>query len=91
MEAREWYSPDQAAEYLGVSKRTVYRLCKEGRLTPYVLGAERTRRFRRKDLDEVPRPMAVARRHEQEVLSSLTHPLLAALWDNEKDAEYDDL
>lgn len=88
MEAREWYSPDQAAEYLGVSKRTVYRLCKEGRLTPYVLGTERTRRFRRKDLDEVPRPMGSSKQ-TADSLSRLTHPLLAELWDNEKHAEYD--
>jgi excisionase family DNA binding protein len=52
---KEWYTLDEAAEYLGVSKRTVYKWSKEGRLRTYILGQERTRRFRKEDLDSVPR------------------------------------
>lgn len=51
---KEWFTLDEAAEYLGVSKRTVYKLTQEGRLPAYVIGKERTRRFRWQDLDNVP-------------------------------------
>lgn len=51
---KEWFTVDEAAEYLGVSKRTVYKWSKEGRLKTYILGKERTRRFRKEDLDKVP-------------------------------------
>ena len=29
---KEWYTVDEAAEYLGVSRRTIYKLCKEERI-----------------------------------------------------------
>lgn len=51
---KEWFTLDEAAEYLGVSKRTVYKWSKEGRLKTYILGRERTRRFRKEDLNQVP-------------------------------------
>ena len=54
---KEWFKLDEAAEYLGVSKRTVYKWSKEGRLKTYILGRERTRRFRKEDLDKVPQPL----------------------------------
>ena len=52
---KQWFTVDEAAEYLGVSKRTVYKLTQEGRLPAYVIGMERIRRFRRQDLDNAPR------------------------------------
>jgi excisionase family DNA binding protein len=42
-------SPAEAAEFLGVSKRFVYTLVKEGKLRRVQVG-KRTRRFRRADL-----------------------------------------
>jgi len=51
---QEWFTVEEAAEYLRVSKRTIYKLCKEGRLTAYRMGNRRHRRFRKEDLDSVP-------------------------------------
>ena len=51
----EWYTTQEAAQYLRVSSRTIYKWCQEGRLPTYVLGERRTRRFRKVDLDKVPR------------------------------------
>jgi excisionase family DNA binding protein len=55
VEGQEWFTVDEAAAYLRVSRRTVYKLVEEGRLQAYVIGHERHRRFRRGDLDCVPR------------------------------------
>jgi excisionase family DNA binding protein len=91
--AKEWYTVNEAAEYLGVSRRTVYKLCKESRLRTYILGKERTRRFRKDDLDKVPQPMGNGDEQEEtEALTALTaaaDPVLGELWSNEKDAAYD--
>ena len=51
----EWYTTQEAAQYLRVSSRTIYKWCQEGRLPTYVLGERRTRRIRKVDLDKVPR------------------------------------
>lgn len=32
---QEWFTVDEAAEYLRVCKRTIYRLCQEGGLVGY--------------------------------------------------------
>lgn len=29
---QEWFTVDEAAEYLRISRRTIYKLCKEGTL-----------------------------------------------------------
>ena len=90
---KEWYTVDEAAEYLGISRRTVYKLSKDGRLRTYVLGKERTRRFRKDDLDKVPQLLENgAEQREVEALmalSSKADPVLAELWENDKDAAYD--
>ncbi len=52
---REWYTTREAAQYLRVSSRTIYKWCQEGRLPAYILGNKRTRRYRKVDLDNVPR------------------------------------
>lgn len=52
---KEWYTTQEAAQYLRVSSRTIYKWCQEGRLRTYILGEKRTRRFRKADLDKVPR------------------------------------
>ena len=90
---KEWYTVDEAAKYLGVSRRTIYKLSKEGRLRTHILGKERTRRFRKEDLDKVPQPLeSGAEQREIQALTALSaagDPLLAELWSNEKDAAYD--
>jgi excisionase family DNA binding protein len=89
---KEWFTVEEAAEYLCVSRRTIYKLTKEGRLPAFCIGKERHRRFRKEDLDRALRP-------NQEVgsldiltkLTARTDPVLAEIWDNEKDAAYDRL
>ncbi len=51
---QEWFTVEEAAEYLRLSKRTIYKLVKDGRLSAYRIGQERHLRFRREDLDNVP-------------------------------------
>jgi excisionase family DNA binding protein len=41
----------EAAEYLGVSSPTIYKLVREGRLAYYQLGDRKATRFAREDLD----------------------------------------
>ena len=87
---KEWYTVAEAAEYLCVSRRTIYKLTKEGRLPAFRIGQERHRRFRKEDLDKVPRiddENQVLK--ELTVLSAKSDPALAEVWNNEKDAAYD--
>ena len=89
---KEWFTVEEAAEYLSVSKRTIYKLTQEGRLPAFRIGQERHRRFRKEDLDKVPRSGEETK--ESEGLLTLTaaaDPVLAEVWDNEKDAAYDRL
>jgi len=89
---KEWFTVDEAAEYLCVSRRTIYKLTKEGRLPALRIGRQRHRRFRREDLDKVPRPGEEDTDSEALLrLSAKTDPVLAEVWDNDKDAAYDRL
>ena len=89
---KEWFTVEEAAEYLCVSRRTIYKLTKEGRLPALRIGKERHRRFRKEDIDKVPRPgEATANVEALLKLSAKADPVLAAIWDNEKDAAYDRL
>ena len=87
---KEWFTVEEAAEYLCVSKRTVYKLTQEGRLPAFRIGQKRHRRFRKEDLDKVPRLPETANDMDSFLsLSASTDPVLAEVWDNEKDAAYD--
>ena len=87
---KEWFTVEEAAEYLCVSKRTIYKLTKEGRLPAFRIGQERHRRFRKEDLDKVPRPGEAIRTAEGLLkLTAKSDPVLAEVWDNERDAAYD--
>ena len=87
---KEWFTIEEAAEYLCVSRRTIYKLTREGRLPAFRIGMERHRRFRKEDLDKVPRSDEEARNMENMlVLTARADPMLAELWDNDKDAAYD--
>ena len=89
---KEWFTVEEAAEYLSVSKRTIYKLTKEGRLPAFRIGQERHRRFRKEDLDKVPRPGDEAANIEALLkLSAKVDPVLAEIWNNERDAAYDRL
>ena len=87
---KEWFTIEEAAEYLCVSRRTIYKLTREGRLPAFRISRERHRRFRKEDLDKVPRSAEEARNMENMLaLTARADPLLAELWDNDKDAAYD--
>jgi excisionase family DNA binding protein len=87
---KEWFTVEEAAEYLCVSRRTIYKLTKEGRLPAFRIGKERHRRFRREDIDKVPRPGEEIANVEMLLkLSAKADPVIAEVWDNEKDAAYD--
>ena len=87
-QAQQWYTVDEAAKYLRVSRRTIYQLVKEKQLAPYRVGRAGHRRFRQEDIN------AVMRREQsitESALRASDDPVLAELWDNEQDAEYDRL
>jgi excisionase family DNA binding protein len=87
---KEWFTVEEAAEYLCVSRRTIYKLTKEGRLPAFRIGKERHRRFRKEDIDKALRPGEEATNLEALLrLSAKADPVLAEVWDNEKDAAYD--
>jgi excisionase family DNA binding protein len=88
--AKEWFTVEEAAEYLRVSRRTIYKLTEEGRLRAFRIGKERHRRFRKEDLDKVPRPGEETANAEALLkLSARADPVLAEVWGNDKDAAYD--
>ncbi|HEX74251.1 MAG TPA: helix-turn-helix domain-containing protein [Dehalococcoidia bacterium] len=88
--AKEWFTIQEAAEYLCVSRRTIYKLTQEGRLPAFRIGRERHRRFRKEDLDKVPRLGEDTKNLGALLtLTATADPVLAELWDNEKDAAYD--
>lgn len=87
---QEWFTVQEAAEYLRVSKRVIYQLCKEGRLIGYRAGDRRHRRFRREELDRALEPDKPEDEADNLIeLTALTDPVLAEVWDNERDAAYD--
>ena len=90
--AKEWFTVDEAAEYLCVSRRTIYKLTREGRLPAYRIGRERHRRFRKDDLDRAPRPGGQSENMERLLgLTATADPVLAEIWDSERDSAYDRL
>lgn len=90
--AKEWFTVEEASQYLCVSKRTVYKLTKEGRLPAFRIGKERHRRFRKEDLDNVPRPCEETAGMENLLkLNARADPVLAEVWDNAQDSAYDQL
>jgi excisionase family DNA binding protein len=52
----DWMTPKEAADYLRVSRPTLYRWCVEGRLRWYELESGGGRRFKREDLDRLLKP-----------------------------------
>jgi excisionase family DNA binding protein len=55
----EWFTVEEAAWYLRVSKRTIYKWTKAGKLPAYLIGDHRYRRYRKSDLDNLPRPAEI--------------------------------
>ncbi len=88
---KEWFTVEEASEYLCVSKRTIYKLTEEGRLPAFRIGRERHRRFRKGDLDKVPRLNGTKDADGILTLTAISDPVLAGVWDNERDSAYDRL
>ena len=85
---KEWYSVEDAANYLSVSKRTVQQLIRDGEMVAYRVGRGGHRRIRRTDLDG---PMHREDHSGLVELAGAEDPVLSELWDNEQDAAYDRL
>lgn len=80
-----WLTVVEAADYLRVSRDTIYRWAKQGKLTLYKLGG--LTRVRQSELDSliVPAPLASSRPDPWTVVSGQAF----ADWDNPEDAVYD--
>ncbi len=85
---KEWYSVEDAAKYLSISKRTVQQLIRDGEMVAYRVGRGGHRRIRRTDLDG---PMHREDHSGLVELAGADDPVLSELWDNEQDAAYDRL
>ncbi len=85
---KEWYSVEDAANYLSVSKRTVQQLIRDGEMVAYRVGKGGHRRIRRADLDG---PMHREDHSGLVEISGADDPVLSELWDNDQDAAYDRL
>ena len=48
---QQWFTPQEAAEYLRLSRSTIYRLTKSGALRVHKVGD--ARRYKREELDAV--------------------------------------
>ena len=83
-----WYTIDEAATYLRVSRRTVYQLIQQQQLPAFRVGHGGHHRFNREDLDTVVHGESDA---GTDALTARDDPVLAELWDNAQDAEYDNL
>jgi excisionase family DNA binding protein len=51
MAEQEWFTVAEAAEYLRLSKPSIYRLVSQGVLTAHTIGGKGERRFKRADLN----------------------------------------
>jgi excisionase family DNA binding protein len=90
--AQEWFTVNEAAEYLRISRRTVYKLVQNKRLPSYRIGEERHQRFKKEDLDKVPNSSTDKQPPVKTyAIKAREDPVLAELWVNEKDAAYDTL
>ena len=85
---QEWYTIDESATYLRVSRRTMYQLIHDRQVAAYRVGVGGHRRFRRDDLESL---MRLEDSEDLQAMTAAADPVLAELWDNEKDAAYDRL
>ena len=79
----EWLTIAEACAYLRVTRATLYRWARAGKLSLYKLGARATR-VKRPDLDR----MLLEKDHPN-AWTKLSETSYARDWDNEKDAAYD--
>ncbi|MDZ4277630.1 MAG: helix-turn-helix domain-containing protein [Dehalococcoidia bacterium] len=80
---REWLTIAEVCAILQVTRATLYRWARQGKLRLYKLGARATR-VRRADLDRMLEPANAA-----DAWAKLSEASFVRDWDNEKDASYD--
>jgi excisionase family DNA binding protein len=78
---REWLTVAEAADYLRVSRDTIYRWAKQGKLTLYKLGG--LTRLKQRELDSLAVPKA-----KVDPWTVLSEEAFSD-WDNPEDAVYD--
>lgn len=83
---QEWYTIDESASYLRVSRRTMYQFIHDGQVAAYRVGSRGHRRLK---LDDLERLMQLEDSEDLQTMTAAADPVLAELWDNEKDAAYD--
>ena len=83
---QDWYTIDESAGYLRVSRRTMYKLIHDGQLTAYRVGTGGHLRLRRNDLERLMSPEAS---DPAGATTASADPVLAELWSNEQDSIYD--
>jgi len=87
---QEWFTVDEAAEYLRVSRRTIYRLCQERKLVGYRTSKRGYWRFRKDELNKaLKKSVPEDNVNGLVALTATEDQVLAEAWDNEKDAAYD--
>ena len=85
---KAWYTIEEAADHMAVSKRTVQQLIRDRQLIAYRVGRGGHRRVKAEDLD------SAMHRDDDVGIGSMTasdDPVLAELWDNDQDSVYDRL
>jgi len=48
-----WFNPTEAAQYVGLSRETIYRLMDEGKLPYQTFAGVQKRRIKKEDLDKL--------------------------------------
>lgn len=87
---QEWFTVGEAADYLRISKRTIYKLCEEGVLVGHRTSRRGHWRFRKEELDKaMQRGISEDDTEGLVTLTAMADPVLAEIWDNEKDGVYD--
>ncbi|MGQ9734805.1 MAG: helix-turn-helix domain-containing protein [Candidatus Bipolaricaulia bacterium] len=81
---REWLTVAEAADYLRVSRDTVYRWAREGRITLYKLGG--LTRLKHRELEALIAPKAKGKGVDP--WTALSQEAFSD-WDNPEDAIYD--
>jgi excisionase family DNA binding protein len=84
-----YYTPDEAAAMLRVSRRSVQNLLDTGLAHGIKIG--RNWRILGRDLLQLPRADEIPDAALKHSLMQLSEPAFMKVWDNEEDAVYDDL
>lgn len=80
---RQWLTIAEACAYLRVTRATLYRWAREGRIRLYKMGVRATR-LRRSDLERMLSP-----KDDDMAWTALSELSFAEDWDSEEDAVYD--